>query len=175
MKTGSGRVLGLTALVGAVVLATSVLGEATGPRPLNRSLYVPIAFTVCEHLENAILYQGEQAVGVLPARRIFQFTYYPELKQLAPKATQIRIEGVYSGGGDPFRARLAVTPEAIYTARQEIALDTSKPLSKLRYKIDTRYQTVDLHIRCDKFCSRSGHAKSERAGEELQAQGQEPR
>ena len=41
---------------------------------LTRSIYVPLELKLCEHLHDAVLYQNEQAISVLPSKRIFQFT-----------------------------------------------------------------------------------------------------
>ena len=71
-------------------LATSVPLSAAEQRFLTRSVYVPVAFSACKHLDKAMLYEGEQAVTLLPVTRIFQFTYYPELGRTEPQAVQIR-------------------------------------------------------------------------------------
>ena len=119
-----------------------------------------------EHLQNAVLYQGEQAVAVLPAKRVFQFTYYPELKRMEPQVRQLRIEGVYKDTGEPFVAKLAVTPQGIHTAHRDVAWDYSKTMRRLRYKVDTRSQVVNLHIQCDKVCSRANRTRTYVAAED---------
>jgi hypothetical protein len=153
MKTSKACRYGLLVLL--VALAAPYSAEAANRRPLNRSIYVPVELRVCEHLQNAVLYQGGQAVAVLPAKRVFQFTYYPELKRMEPQIVQLRIEGVYRDTGEPFVAKLAVTSKGIHTAHRAVTLDASKTMQRLRYKIDTRSHVVSLLVRCDKVCSRS--------------------
>ena len=142
---------GMAALLGVLTSA-----YAAEPRPLNRSLYIPVHISTCEHLHGAILYEGEQVVGVLPAKRVFQFTYYPELERLAPEVIQIRIEGLGDATRDPFLARLAVTPDGIFSGGSRIELESASPMKKLRFKRDARYESVDLHIQCKSICSRAG-------------------
>ena len=52
-------------------MATTALAEDDKSKFLTRSIYVPVEFKLCEHLENAVLYQGELAVSLMPAKRIF--------------------------------------------------------------------------------------------------------
>ncbi|MFQ5792378.1 MAG: hypothetical protein ACE5JI_18065, partial [Acidobacteriota bacterium] len=121
-------------------------------RLLNRSIYVPIAFKACPHVTNAVLYTGETPLGRLPTERVFQFTYYPALKRLAPEVTQIRLEG-QRDNGEPFVGRLAVAPDGVYTAQRHIVLDLKKQLEKLRHKIDIRFEKIHLLIRCHPSCT----------------------
>ena len=152
--TDFGRAFSLAVLV---ILACSLSRGGVG-EPLNRSIYVPVSFGVCEHLSDAILYVEDQRVGYLPSRRIFQFTYYPSLKRMAPEATQIRVEG-YRDDGSAFLARLAVTAGGIYSANRQIELHIKKQLEKLRYKIDVRYKQFDLLLQCDTVCRRAAQRK----------------
>lgn len=135
------------------LVATMALAEDDKGKLLTRSIYVPIEFKLCEHLENAVLYQSDQAVGVMPAKRIFQFTYYPDLERIEPERTQIRVEGTRING-EKFVGRLAVTPWGIFTANEQIDLDLDKQLARMRYKLDVRYKTRRLTIRCDDSCAR---------------------
>ena len=43
------------------LVATTALAEDDKSKFLTRSIYVPMEFTLCENLENAVLYQGDQA------------------------------------------------------------------------------------------------------------------
>jgi hypothetical protein len=158
MKTRIRR-YGLTSLfLLSMVLASFGSVKAKQNEALNRSLYVPIALRVCEHLTEATLYIGDQRVAALPTERIFQFTYYPNLKRLLPVATEIRVEGIRSGDGSPFIGRLAVDPTAIYTAKTRIELDFERAKKELTYRRDTRYEKVRLLMRCDDKCPRSEEA-----------------
>jgi hypothetical protein len=134
-------------------LATSTPLHAGKSRLLNRSIYVPVQFRLCEHLTSGVLYIREQAVAHLPAERVFQFTYYPSLHRIAPDSVDVRIDAI-DQEGHPITARLAVTPSGIWTAHEHIDFDFNKHLKKLSYKIDTRYDKVDLLIRCGHWCGR---------------------
>jgi hypothetical protein len=112
-------------------------------------------FSLCEHLEKAVLYQDDQPVSALPARRVFQFTYYPDLARLLPEVVQVRIEGVYVDGGEPFVAKLAVTPDGIHTAHQTKALETGETILRQRRKIDFRLEPRRLELECERFCRRT--------------------
>ena len=88
-------------------MVLSVTSIAANHTRLNRSIYVPIKFSLCEHLSRGILFVNEQPVGQLPIQQIFQFTYYAELERMAPEVILIRIEGV-GKDGEPFIGRLVV-------------------------------------------------------------------
>jgi hypothetical protein len=136
----------------ASILAASVTAE---PKLLNRSVYLPFEFVLCEHLEKAVLYQDDQPVSAMPARRVFQFTYYPDLERLLPELVHLRVEGTYIDGGDPFVAKLAITPDAIHTAHRVKSLDTGEKIRKQRHKIDMRLEPRTLQLKCEKFCKRT--------------------
>jgi hypothetical protein len=142
-----------SALVTFVLLALGsdplLAGE---PKPLPRSLYVPVAFRTCEHLTGATLFIGDQPVGPLPTERIFVFTYYPNLKRVEPAFTEVRIEGAHSSDGSPFIGRLAVDPGAISTADERIDLDFEAAKKQLTYRIDVRYDKVRVTVRCEATC-----------------------
>lgn len=120
---------------------------------ITRSMYVPVEFKLCEHLHDGILFEGERALNTLPAKRIFQFTYYPDLKRIVPVRSEVRIEGTRDDG-EEFIGRLAVTPWGIFTANESIELDMEKQLARMRYKIDVRYEPVVMRLRCSDSCQR---------------------
>ena len=133
------------------LVAITVLAEDDKAKFLTRSIYVPVEFKLCEHLENAVLYQGDQAVSLMPVKRIFQFTYYPHLERIEPERTEVRVEGMRTNG-EEFTGRLAVTPWGIFTANQQIELDMKKQLSRMKFKLDVRYRTRALTMRCSDSC-----------------------
>jgi hypothetical protein len=143
---------GLAAAVFASILAASAASE---PKLLNRSLYMPFEFVLCDHLEKAVLYQDDQPVSAMPARRVFQFTYYPDLERLLPELVQVRVEGTYIDGGEPFVAKLAITPDGIHTAHRTRSLDTGEKILKQRHKIDMRLESRTLQLKCEKFCRKT--------------------
>ena len=151
MNATTKTALGLSLAISSFATSAPIVGEQ---RFLNRSIYVPVAFSLCEHLDDAMLYEAGQAVTLLPATRIFQFTYYPELERTEPQAVQIRIEETDTAKEQPFKARLAVTAGGIYTAHREIPLDRAKYKEKFRYQIDVRHKKVDLVLHCKRLCSR---------------------
>jgi hypothetical protein len=140
------------AMAGALLAAAPAFAEA---KLLPRSIYLPFEFVLCEHLQKAVLYQDELKVSSMPARRVFQFTFYPDLEKLLPEAVQVRVEGSYIDGGAPFVAKLAITPDGIHTAHSHKGLETGKSVLKQRHKIDIRLKPRTLTLKCDRFCSRS--------------------
>ena len=133
------------------LVATTALADDDKSKFLTRSIYVPVEFKLCEHLEDAVLYQGDQAVSLMPAKRIFQFTYYPHLERIEPERTDVRVEGMRTNG-EEFTGRLAVTPWGLFTANQRIVLDLHKQLARMKYKLDVRYKTRSLTMRCSDSC-----------------------
>ena len=150
MKSRTG--FGIAASVFASLLAAHADAE---PKLLNRSIYMPFEFVLCEHLEKAVLYQDDQPVSAMPARRVFQFTYYPDLERMLPELVQVRVEGSYVDGGEPFVAKLAITPDGIHTAHRTKALDTGEKVLKQRHKIDMRLEPRTVQLKCERFCKRA--------------------
>jgi hypothetical protein len=90
----------------------------------------------------------------MPARRVFQFTYYPDLEKLLPEIVQVKVEGSYVDGA-PFVAKLAVTPNGIHTAHNTKDLELAKKALRQRHKIDIRLDARTLTLKCDRFCTRA--------------------
>ena len=61
------------------VMVSSLAGAEQKRQLLNRSIYMPVEFRLCEHLDSAIFYENDLPTSTMPAKRIFQFTYYPDL------------------------------------------------------------------------------------------------
>ncbi len=118
------------ALLAALYLALPIGSEAKEPKEakesrahlLTRSIYLPVEIRLCGHLRDAVLYQDGQAVSLLPARRIVQFTYYPALSRVEPLKSDLRVEGRRSDGSD-FVRNLAVTPWGVFASGQRFELD----------------------------------------------------
>ncbi len=149
--------LGIATCIAASILAAPASSES---KFLPRSIYLPFEFVLCEHLQKAVLYQDDQAVSSMPARRVFQFTYYPDLERLLPELVQVRVEGSYIDGGEPFVAKLAITPDGIHTAHQTKGLGTGQKVLKQRHKIDIRLEARTLTLNCDRFCKRAATVAS---------------
>lgn len=136
-------------------LVAPVVGDETA---LNRSIYVPVRFSPCEHLENAILYRGDTPILELPGTHVFQFTYYPSLSRLEPELERVRIEGSHDGA--PFRSEVVVTPASVYIGSKKIDLDLDQQMMRLRRHVDSRHETVELSLKCSSSCRRSAALKS---------------
>lgn len=150
------RLLALAFVLTAVVASASSEPD-DADNLLPRSFYVPIEFELCEHLHEAVLYQGGQAVSHMPAKRIFQFTYYPKLGRVEPVRTDVEVAGVRDDG-EEFLAKLAVTPWGVFTANRKIDLDLDSQLDRMKYKIDVRYEPMPLKLRCSDSCERNANA-----------------
>jgi hypothetical protein len=141
--------------VGFVGILLGGLAGADEGKFLNRSLYVPIEFRVCDHLRDAVLYQDDEPVSLVPVRRVFQFTYYPDLERQAPLLVDVRVEGLYASTGESFVARMAVSAAGLHTAREHKDLGLEKALKALKFKRDVHAKETVLRLSCDRFCSRS--------------------
>jgi len=158
MRTAA-RLSGKPALLVTLCLVVPSPTEAKDARQekanlLTRSIYLPVEIALCEHLRDAVLYQDDQPVSALPAKRIFQFTYYPGLSRIEPMKTDLRVQGHRADGSD-FVGRLAVTPWGVFSASHKIELDMDKQLEKMRFQLDVRYQPVRLKMRCADSCERT--------------------
>jgi hypothetical protein len=129
---------------------------ASERKALNRSIYVPVEFVLCEHLSDAVFYQDDVLTSAMPAKRIFQFTYYPDLKRILPEAVQVRVEGSYLEGGESFLARLAVTADGVHTARRVKDFGTEESVRRQLHKVDVRLEPRTLKLECSRFCSKHG-------------------
>jgi hypothetical protein len=146
------------ALLAALWLSPSA-SEAAKPKDdrahhPTRSIYLPVEIAFCGHLRGTVLYQDGQAVSRLPAKRIFQFTYYPELSRVEPLRSDLRVEGL-RGDGSRFSGKLAVTPWGVFTADYRIELDMDEQLEKMKSQLDVRYHTVHVRVRCADSCGRA--------------------
>ena len=146
----------------ALALLISASAAPAKPRPLNRSIYLPVEFTLCEHLDHAVLYQDDTPISAMPAKRVFQFTYYPDLAQMLPAAVQVRVEGTYVDGGEPFVAKLAVTPTGVHTTHRTMDVETGKSVQKQQsHKIDIRLEPRLFKLACPRFCRKANTVAQE--------------
>ena len=155
--TNKPRFVVLTAL--AALCAASAFGDDV--EALNRSLYVPVELSLCEHLNDAVLYRGDAPIARLPGTHVFQFTFYPALKRLEPQLDRVRVEGTHEG--EPFRMQIIVTPSSVYVGNKKIDLDTEKMMNHLRRTIDVRHEKVKLTLRCEHNCERSNVSRRRHA------------
>jgi hypothetical protein len=134
-------------------LLFSVPQMAQGADALNRSFYVPVQIELCDHLSQAVLYRGEEAIRPLPGKQVFQFTYYPSLHRIVPEVERIHIKALRDSG-ESFQMELVVTSSAVYIGNKCIHLDLQKQLGRLRTNIDVHYRPVILRIACGESCTR---------------------
>lgn len=149
-----------------LVAASATAAPHSKEKLLTRSLYVPLTFRLCEHLDGGVVYQDDVPVGRTPTERIFQFTYYPALDRLLPEVVQIRVEGRYASDGEPFVARLAVTPDGVHTAHRHTSLDAETQWSRQRHKIDARLEPKEILLVCPRFCARAKTVAAKESVEE---------
>lgn len=148
-----------TCLVTLGMLSTSI-GTTLAEEPaLNRSLYVPVRFAPCEHLEPAILYRGDAPIRELPGTHVFQFTYYPNLSRIEPQLERVRIEAEHDG--KEFRSEVVVMPTSVYIGKKKIDLDVEQQLARIRGHVDARHETVELTLICRTACPRNAHLTSD--------------
>ena len=75
------------------IMVSSWVNAEQRKKLLNRSIYMPVEFQLVEHLGSASLYENGSPTSAMPAQRIFQFTYYPDLQALLPEQVPVRVEG----------------------------------------------------------------------------------
>ena len=153
----------------AAALAAGPAAEAGGaedPRPLARSIYVPVAFEVAPCLRQVLVRNDEGRVrAVAPGRLVSQFTWYGERRGLEPEWERLTVEGeiaapAAAAPGAPadrsigrFRAEIVITPTSIYHGRRRLALDPDLSRGRERRAgfpgrgADFRYEETELLLR----------------------------
>ena len=71
----------------------------------------------------------------------------------------MRVEGLRASG-EEFVGKLAIMLWGICTAKDSVELDMDKKLARLRYKVDVRYETVAMRLRCRDSCKRTPVAQT---------------
>ena len=130
-------------LLGVMVSSLAVAGP--NDKFLARSINMPVEFSLCEHLDDAILYENDVPTSAMPAERTFQFTYYPDLGLLLPEQVRVEVAGKYKEDDKPFVARLAVTIDD--------AAGTPEQAEKSQ-KLDIRLEPKAIVFACDRYCKR---------------------
>ena len=124
---------------------------------LNRSVYVPVRFQSCEHVNNVQLFvAGEPYVFAL-GTRIFMFTYYADKKAVLPEFTEVWIEGdvIKKDGVSKIRTNLLVTPEKIVSSHDSLSRGHEEIEKQLRRRRDVRLPVSVINIKCRDSCSRT--------------------
>ncbi len=115
----------------------------------NRSIYVPVLFASCEHLENVRLsVEGGQMVFPLGAR-IFQFAYYGDRKAILPNWVEVKIEAERVGDGGHFKANVFITPDKILSGSDSRTIKEEVVMKQLRVRRDVRLPKTRVLIKCD--------------------------
>ena len=136
------------------VMVSSLADAEQKRKLLNRSIYMPVEFRLCEHLDSAIFYENDLPTSTMPAKRIFQFTYYPDLGVVLPEQVPVRVEGAYKEDGEPFVAKLAVTVDGIHSARRFRSAGTKEQVEKKLHKVDIRLKPKALKLKCKRYCTK---------------------
>ena len=147
------RTRGLGVLMLGVMVSSLANAEQKG-KLLNRSIYMPVEFQLCEHLGSAIFYENDLPTSTMPAERIFQFTYYPDLGAVLPEQVPVRVEGAYKEDDEPFVAKLAVTVDGVRSASRFRAAGTKEQVDKQLHKVDIRLKPKALKLKCKRYCTK---------------------
>jgi hypothetical protein len=151
MALGAKRQLAFS--LAAVVIAAGGLRDpsdsaAANEVPWTRSLYFPVVFSLCPHLEQGRMFEGERPVAALPFKRIFQFTYYSEKKGFFPETQVVDVLASNPISAKVIRATLVVTPGEIRLGDRVIYhAGPEQVATQLRRHKDARFSeaTVRLH------------------------------
>ena len=150
--------------IGLLMLSAMVSSRAGADENnelLNRSIYMPVEFQLCEHLGSAIFYENDAPTSAMPAQRIYQFTYYPNLGAMLPEQVPVRVEGTYKEDGEPFVAKLAVTVDGVHSANRLRSTNTEEQVARRLHNIDIRLKPTALKLSCKRFCKRAKSAHTE--------------
>lgn len=122
-------------------------------KSLPRSIYVPVSFKVCEHITDAVLYESNadgdevRLVAELPVKRIFQFTYYPALKRIAPEIVIVKVAGDLPE--KRVSTYITITDETVHLSQEKkIELD-EKVRKRLRFKRDIHHKLTTITVQCE--------------------------
>jgi hypothetical protein len=151
MNTKAHRRVGLA--LACLVAGFAAPRDADPGEALTRSIYVPLRLDVCEHIDEAALYQDEIRVRSLPGSQTVQFTYYPDLRRLLPEQDVFLIKGKETSGRE-FEVRLTVTPADVFIADHHVDLHAEEYMRDLGHKVDIHYHPVTLKLNCRDFCPR---------------------
>ena len=132
-------------------VVSTPLAAKSKKKLLNRSIYMPIDFELCEHLGDGVLYENDPPISMMPAGRVF----------LLPEQVRVRVEGNYLADDEPFTAELSVTVEGIHTAHRFRSADTKLQLLKQRKKIDKRLNKPTIRLACKRYCKRERPAAAQ--------------
>lgn len=135
------------------MVSSSVLARQNG-KFLARCINMPVELRLCEHLEDAILYEKNLPTSAMPAERTLQFTYCPDLGVLLPEQVRVEVAGKYKKDGEPFVAKLAVTVDGIHSARRFRSAGTKEQVEKKLHKVDIRLQPKALNLKCQRYCTK---------------------
>lgn len=132
--------------------ALTSAGQDDKSKYLDRSVYVPVTFRTCEHIEHPMLYasnaEGEQldALAVLPGERKFMFTYYPTLERIEPAMVIVMIVGDVSG--KEIHHYITITSDTIHLS-QERRIELKDISTRFRYRQDIRHKNTTVTVQCE--------------------------
>ena len=143
MRTKS-KALGVAVFLLDVMVSSFAVAGPSG-KFLARSINMPVELRLCEHLDDAILYENDVPTSAMPAERTFQFTYYPDLGVLLPEQVRVEVAGKYKEDDEPFVTRLAVTIDDAAGTRER---------AEKSPKLDIRLEPKSLVFECERYCKR---------------------
>ena len=123
----------------------------------NRSIYVPVRFEACEHMENVELSIAGESYTFGLGKRIFLFTYYADKKAVLPEFTEVWIEGESdtADGVRSMRTNLVVTPGSIQSSLGSLTGREREIEKQLRRRRDARLPESVIRIQCREQCLRT--------------------
>jgi hypothetical protein len=190
-----------TLKIAALIIAMSIPVMAKkGEQSLTRTVYISLGFKTCEHIENAYLFavnkNGDEVsvfdlestervvpYGILPLRRDFIFTYYPNLDDTIPKVYIFKVKGSAEGVALTKYIALGMGKVLIYHPKDNYhlsyrgefgsflfektnagtMLDYSDRLNRLDYakykKRDIRIKLFTINVACPR-CTTTSQTKS---------------
>ena len=138
-------------------IASTPLAAKSKKKLLNRSIYMPIDFELCEHLAEGTSTRTTASCPRCPQGVCSSSRITPTVRSSCPSKVRVRVEGNYLADDEPFTAELSVTVQGIHTAHGLRSADTKVQLLKQRKKIDTRLEKRTIRLACKRYCKRERH------------------
>ena len=147
------RTFTLLALFAALTLSSGLANAGKKKVPLNRSIYLPVELTTCEHIYQAIAFLSNleeeeiQPLARVPGRTTFQFTIYPALSRIEPEYFIVKMVGLSLD--KPIKRFVTLFLDHILAGNSNRDLAMDKILKRLSYKLDAHHKTQHIKFECD--------------------------
>jgi len=156
-KSNPGR-FRVALLAFAVLYVANGVGAGQRELNLNRSLYVPIRFVVCQHVTNvAISVRGDETVFPL-GLRTFLFTYDIDRQRILPQFIDVRISGENVNSGHRFVTNVIITPDGVYSSVDSGSVDWERLKKQALVRRDIRFPVRQVLITADPDCEKKAAA-----------------